>query len=117
MRNLFIITALALSLFSNAQKMSKEFLEGKWESQTVEIIFSGTNKQDFKIESFSTLTGYDFEILSYQFNKGSFYLKTLYNPNDWEALAKFVIIDDNTMVADYVCDAPDTIIYKRVLNN
>ena len=56
MRNLFIITALALSLFSNAQKMSKEFLEGKWKSETVEITFSGTNKKDFKIESFSTLS-------------------------------------------------------------
>lgn len=117
MRNLFVITALALSLFSNAQKMSKDFLEGKWESETVEITFSGTNKQNFKIEAFSTLTGQDFETLSYQFNKGSFYLKTLYSPNNWEALAKFIIIDENTMVADYVCDAPDTIIYKRVLHN
>ena len=54
--------------------------------------------------------------LGYQFDKNNFYLNTLHEPNDWEALGKFIIVDQDTMVANYVSDAPGPVIYKRLIN-
>jgi hypothetical protein len=41
----------------------------------------------------------------------------IYEPNNWDSIAKFIMVDNNTMVADYVSDAPGQMIYKRKLNN
>jgi hypothetical protein len=113
-----ILLVLCLAFFgANAQKITKKFLVGKWASESTEIVFSIENKKDFKVVSFSTLTGKNFKVIGYQFNKGNFYLETLHESNNWEAVAKFIMIDDNTLVADYVCDSPGQEIYKRVVNN
>ena len=48
MRNLFIITALALSLFSNAQKMSKEFLEGNGDQKQLKLHLQEQTKKILK---------------------------------------------------------------------
>jgi hypothetical protein len=113
-----ILLLLCLAFFgANAQKITKKFLVGKWASESTEIVFSIENKKDFKVVSFSTLTGNNLKVTGYQFDKGIFYLETLHESNNWEALAKFIMVDDNTLVADYVCNSPGQVIYKRVVNN
>lgn len=117
MKNLIFIAAFLVFGFNvQAQKLTKEFLTGKWTSSDSEIEFSIENKKDFKIVSFSYLTGNYFKVLGYQFNKGSFYLETLHESNNWKAIGKFFVIDENTIVADYVSDAPGQTIYRRVKN-
>lgn len=117
MKKLVLLLALLLFSFASAQKITKEFLTGEWTSKTVVLNFKVDNKRDLYIAGFSTLTGNDFKIIGYQFHKKNFYLKMLHEPNNWDSLAKFIIIDENTMVADYVCDAPNQMIYKRKQNN
>jgi hypothetical protein len=111
-----IIVFLAFNFYAQAQKLTKDFLVGTWESSSDRIEFSIVNKKEFKIVSYSYLTNNYFKILGYQFSKGNFYLDTLHEPNNWEATGKFFIIDDNTIVADYVSNAPGQTIYKRVTN-
>lgn len=119
MRNLFIITALALSLFSNAQKMSQEFLRGEWTSsgQATEVLFSFTDKKEFIIEEISSTSGRPLNVISYQLTKNTLYVKAYFEPNDFESITKFVILDEDTMVAHIVSNYPCYVIYKRVLNN
>lgn len=118
MKKLILITAfLTFALSVQSQKITKKFLVGKWESKNNNIEFSIVNGKDFNIVAYSYLTGNYFKILGYQFNKGSFYLRTLHEPTNWESIGKFFIIDENTIVVDYVSAAPGQIIYKRVLNN
>jgi hypothetical protein len=118
MKRLVLLLVLFFAcLSSNAQTMSKSFLVGEWESETVILNFKIENKKDLYISGFSTLTGNEFEIVGYQFNKQNFYLKMLHRLNNWDSIAKFIIIDENTMVADYVSNAPGQVIYKRKLNN
>jgi hypothetical protein len=118
MKKVFLIIVIALvSLNINAQKMSKNFLIGKWKSDTVEIEFSIKEKRYLNIKSFSYLTGNDFKILGYELTNKNLYLKMLHEQNDWQSLAKFIIIDEDTMVADYVANVSGQIIYKRILNN
>ena len=119
MRNLFIITALALSLFSNAQKMSKEFLKGEWTSngEATEVLFSFTDKKGFNIQSVSSTSKRPLEVISYQITRNAIYVKTYFEPNDFESITKFTIVDNNTMMADIVSEYPGQVIYKRVKNN
>ena len=117
MKKLVLLLALFLCFFANAQKITKEFLSGEWESETVVLNFKVDNKKDLYIAGFSILTGNDFKIIGYQFRKNNFYLKMLHEQNNWDSIAKFIIIDENTMVADYVSNAPGQMIYKRKLNN
>lgn len=118
MKKLVLLLALFfVFLSSNAQKITKEFLAGEWESETVILNFEIENKKELYISGFSTLTDNNFKIISYQFNEKNFYLEMLHEPNNWDSIAKFIIVDENTMVADYVSNAPGQIIYKRKLNN
>ena len=118
MKKVFLIIAIALfSLNINAQKMSKNFLAGKWKSETVEIEFFIKEKRYLNITAFSYLTGNNFKILGYELTNKNLYLKMLHEPNDWTSLAKFIIIDEDTMVANYVANVSGQIIYKRILNN
>jgi hypothetical protein len=119
MRNLFIITALALSLFSNAQKMSKEFLKGEWTSneQATEILFSFTDKKEFIIQAVSSTSGIPLDVISYQIVDNNIYIKTVFKKNNFESISKFVIVNEDTMVADIVSNHPGQVIYKRVKKN
>jgi hypothetical protein len=114
---LLLLVFMFMCFSSNAQKITKEFLTGEWESETVLLNFKVDDKKNLYIAGVSILTGNDFKIIGYQFRKKNFYLKMLHEPNNWDSLAKFIIIDENTMVADYVSDAPNQMIYKRKLNN
>jgi hypothetical protein len=116
MKKILILCLCLVFVNANAQKITKNFLVGTWIAETTEMVFSIENKKDFKIVCYSTLTGNYLKVLAYQFDKGSFYLETLHEPNNWTALAKFFIINENTLVGDYVCDSPGQVIYKRVLD-
>ena len=111
-----IIVFLVFNSYVQAQKLTKDFLVGTWTSETDQIDFSIVNKNELNVVSFSYLTKNYFKILGYQFDKNNFYLNTLHEPNDWEALGKFIVVDQDTMVADYVSDAPGKVIYKRLIN-
>jgi len=116
MRNLFIITALALSLFSNAQKMSKEFLKGEWTSngEATEVLFSISILKEFNIQEVSSSSGIPLKVVSYQFTKDNLYIKTTFEQNNYQAISKFTIIDNNTMVVDIVSNHSSQVIYKRL---
>lgn len=117
MKKTILLLVCLVTISANAQKITKNFLVGKWTSESVDLEFSIKDKKDFNIVAFSTLTGNYFNVVGYQFNKGSFYLKTIHETNNWEAIAKFIFIDEDTIVADYVSDAPGQVIYKRVLDS
>lgn len=118
MKNSILIVALLMfGLTIQAQKLTKKFLIGKWTSETVELEFSKSITNEFSVAAFSSLTGNNFLIEGYQFNNNNFYLKMLHEQNNWGSIAKFIVIDENTMVADYVSKSPGQMIYKRVLNN
>jgi len=118
MKKLVLLLALFFICLSlSAQKITKEFLVGEWESETVILNFKVEGKEDLYISAYSTLTDNYFKTIGYQFSKNFFYLEMLHEPNNWGSIAKFIIVDNNTMVADYVSDAPGQLIYKRKLNN
>ena len=118
MKKVFLIVAFLAFAFSvQSQKITKEFLVGKWVSTDSEIEFSIGKKKELNIVSYSYMSGNYFKIIGYQFNRGNFYLKTLHEANNWEAIGKYFLIDENTMVANYVSKAPGQTVYKRVTNN
>jgi hypothetical protein len=117
MKNLILFSALVMfAFFAQAQEISKKFLVGTWTSENVMIDISIINKNELNVASLSYLSGNYFKILGYQFDGGNFYLNTLHEQNNWEAVAKFIYVDENTMVADYVSNAPGQVIYKRTKN-
>lgn len=114
MKRLSLLLAMFLfCITSYSQNITKEFLVGEWESETVILNFKLENKKDLHISAYSTLTDNYFKIIGYEFNSIYFYLETLHEENNWDSIAKFIIIDENTMVADYVSSAPGQMIYKR----
>jgi multisubunit Na+/H+ antiporter MnhE subunit len=118
MKKLVLLLAVFFICLSlSAQKITKEFLSGEWESETVILNFKVESKNDLYISAYSIVTDNYFKTIGYQFNKNAFYLEMLHEPNNWGSIAKFIIVDKNTMIADYVCDAPGQLIYKRKLNN
>jgi hypothetical protein len=116
MKNIALIL-LCLAFFgANAQKITKKFLVGKWTSEGVDLEFIDGQDKEFKIIAFSKLSKNNFKVLGYQFKRGSFFLNTMHEANNWEAVAKLIFIDEDTMVADYVSEAPGQAIYNRVLS-
>ena len=113
--SLLVLFYMCFSL--NAQNITKEFLVGEWESDTVILKFNVENKKDLYISAYSIVTDNYFKTIGYEFNSDFFYLEMLHEPNNWESIAKFIFIDENTMVADYVSEAPGQLIYKRKQNN
>ena len=116
MKKIILLVVCLVTISANAQKITKKFLVGKWTSQSDDIEFTIENKKELKIVDFSNLTGNYFKVVGYQFNKGFFYLSTIHEANNCEAIGKFIFIDEDTMVADYVSKAPGQVIYKRVLD-
>jgi hypothetical protein len=113
-----VLLCLCLAFFNaNAQKITKKFLVGKWTSEGVDLEFVESQNKEFNIIAFSKLSKNNFKVLGYQFKRGSFFLNTMHEANNWEAVAKFIFIDEDTMVADYVSEAPGQVIYKRVYEN
>jgi hypothetical protein len=97
--------------------MDKKFLEGKWETEFHDVEFSIINKKELKITILLKENGEPIDVVSYQFYKNNLYVETYYSTNDWKAIGKFIIVDNNTMVVDCVSDAPGLLTYKRKINN
>jgi uncharacterized protein (DUF2235 family) len=114
MKNLVLLIALFFTcFFVNAQKMDKAFLEGQWETEFHDVEFSIINKKELKITILLKETNDTINVVGYQIDKNNLYMETYYQPNDWEAIGKLVIIDENTMAESVVSDAPGVLIYKR----
>jgi hypothetical protein len=99
--------------------MSKEFLKGEWTSngEATEVLFSFTDKKEFNIQEISSTSGTPLDVISYQITKSAIYVKAYFEPNDFESITKFTIVDNDTMMANVVSENPGQVIYKRVKNN
>lgn len=117
MKRLVLLLALFIFSFTNAQKMDKDFLEGAWETEFHIVEFKKINKKELRITIILKETKDPIKVLSYQFNKNNLYMETYYEPNDWKAIGKLIIIDKDTMAEDVVSEASGILIYKRKLNN
>ena len=118
MRNLLLaIVAFLASVQVNAQKLTPKFLEGSWETEFHDVEFKGQTKKDFTITITLKETGEKVNIVNYGFDKNNLYIETYYEPNDWKAIGKVVLVDENTMVEDVVSEYPGILIYKRKLKN
>lgn len=115
-----LVLLLGLVFFNtSAQKMSPAYLEGQWTSngEGTEITIEGTNKNKLIITEVSSYSGREVKVLRYYMDKKNLYIETLFEPKNFKAIAKFIIIDNNTMVADVISDAPGQVIYKRLTTN
>jgi len=118
MKKLVLLLALLFVCFvSYSQKMDKVFLEGKWETKYHFVEFKSVSKNNLKITVLLKKTNTLIDVTGYQFNKNNLYMETYYQPNDWAAIGKLVIVDENTMAESVISDAPNILIYKRKLNN
>jgi hypothetical protein len=117
MKNLLLaIVAFLASAQVNAQKLTPKFLEGSWETEFHDVEFKGQTKKDFTITITLKETGEKVNIVNYGFDKNNLYIETYYEPNDWKAIGKVVLVDENTMVEDVVSEYPDLLIYRRILS-
>lgn len=112
---LLLVVFLTFNI-SNAQKMTKDFLKGVWVSDTVEMAIFVKEDKSLSVDVYSYLTEDFLTVVKYQIKKNEFYLKTLNEKNNWVAIARFIIVNEDTMIADYACDSPGQVIYKKVLN-
>jgi hypothetical protein len=117
MKKLVLLLALFFSFTVSAQQMNKEFLEGTWETKYHFVEFKSVSKNNLKITVLLKETNTLIDVTGYQFNKNNLYMETYYQPNDWAAIGKLVIVDENTMAESVISDAPNILIYKRKLNN
>ncbi|MGV1011326.1 MAG: hypothetical protein ACOYBS_02670 [Flavobacterium sp.] len=63
MKKIVLLLVCFVTIIANAQKISKNFLVGKWASETNEIEFSIENKKELRIVDFSTLPGNYFNVV------------------------------------------------------
>lgn len=118
MRNLLLaIVAFLASVQVNAQKLTPKFLEGSWETEFHNVEFKGQTKKEFTITITLKETGEKVNIVNYGFDKNNLYIETYYEPNDWKAIGKVILVDENTMVEDVVSEHPGILIYKRKQKN
>jgi hypothetical protein len=118
MRKVLLLLALFLACFiSYGQKMSNKFLEGTWETEFHTAEFKVVNKKELKIIITLKSTNELIEVLSYKMHDNNLYMETYYEPNDWKAIGKMVIMDNDTIVEDVVSENANLLIYKRKLTN
>ena len=114
MKNLLLaIVAFLASVQINAQKLTPKFLEGTWETEFHIVEFKGKTKKDFTINITLKETGEKIKVLNYLFDDNKLYTETYYEPNDWKAIGKIIIMDENTMVEDVVSEYSSILIYER----
>lgn len=101
---------------SSGQGISKDYLIGTWIPDTYasELTFSKTESSKFNINMVTNDDDRDvIKVLSYTFDKGNFYLKSIFEQNNWTCVGKFTAIDKNTMMVDYASNHSVVVIYKR----
>jgi hypothetical protein len=113
-KNLLLLLLLVSQLIL-AQKMTTDYLDGQWTSsgESSEIKFKKIGKKALEITEFYN-SGEKIIILGYKITKYKLYVEA--EINNWKSISMYTIIDENTMVADIVSDAPGYIIYKRIIN-
>lgn len=118
MKNVLILLSCLVFFNVSAQRMTLKFLEGKWTSggESTEITFKKTDGNKLVISEFSPASNTELKVLRYKIKKDNLYIESLFEPNNFQSILKFIIIDENTMVADVVSDYPGQVIYKRILN-
>ena len=107
------------TLITSAQKMSPDFLKGNWTSngEATELVFEKTDRNELLISEISSTSGIPLKVLNHRIKKNKLYIESLFEPNNFFSISRFIIIDQDTMVADIISDVPGQVIYKRVLNN
>lgn len=114
MKKLVLLLALFFICFlSSAQKMNKKFLEGTWETEFHIVEFKSVAKNEFKITVTIKENSKQIDVIGYKFHADALYMETYYKDNDWKAIGKMIVMDDNTLVENVISDAPDILIYKR----
>lgn len=114
-----LVLLVCLGFFSvNAQKMSPTFLEGDWTSsgEATELTFEKTDGDKLLISEISSTSGIPLKVLRHRIKKNNLYIESLFEPNNFLSISRFIIIDQDTMVADIISDVPGQVIYKRILN-
>ena len=113
-----LVLLLGLVFFNtSAQKMSPKYLEGQWISaEGSKMIIKGNKKNNLIIEK-TLADGDSLKVVRYYMDKKNLYIETLLEQNNYDAVAKYIIIDNDTMVADVVSKFPGQVIYRRILNN
>jgi len=117
MKKLFLLSVLFFMLsFANAQKMSNKFLEGQWTSngKATEIWFNVSGNNELRIVEVSSYTGDPLTVLEQEIVDNTFYIKTVFEKLNFEAVSIFTIIDQDTMSLEIKSDHPCTLVYKRI---
>ena len=119
MKKVFVLLLGFVFLSGNAQKMSIKYLEGQWTSngEATDILIEKADRNKLTITETSSYSGDDVKVLQYKIKKNCLYIETIFEPNGFKAITKYIIIDANTMVADIVSDQPGQVIYKRLINH
>lgn len=118
MKKVFVLLLGLVFLSGNAQKMSIKYLEGQWTSngEATDILIEKADRNKLTITETSSYSGDDVKVLQYKIKKNCLYIETVFEPNGFKAITKYIIINENTMVADIVSDQPGQVIYKRLIN-
>jgi hypothetical protein len=119
MKKLLVLLVCLGFTIVNAQKMSPDFLEGYWTSngEATELTFEKINGNELSVSEISSTSGVPLKVLRHRIKKNKLYIESLFEPNNFFSISRFMIIDQDTMVADIVSDVPGQVIYKRILNN
>lgn len=117
MRKVLLLVALFFICFlSSAQKINKKFLEGTWETEFHVVEFKTVAKNEFKITIIIKENNKQIDVVGYKFHGDALYIETYYKDNDWNAIGKMIVMDNNTLVENVVSPASDLLIYKRKTN-
>jgi len=119
MKKMLVLLLCLVFFNASAQKMSIAYLEGQWTSngEGTEITIEKESKNKLRISQISSYSGEEVKVLRYYVDKKNLYIETLFEPTNFKATTKFIIVDQNTMVADVVSKFPGQVIYKRLINN
>lgn len=116
MKNLLLIIVVFLvSTQVNAQKLTPKFLEGIWETEFHNVEFKVVDKKELKITIILKENNELIDVLSYKIHDEALYMETYYKPNDWKAIGKMIVMDENTLVENVVSPTSDLLMYKRKL--
>lgn len=119
MKRLVLLLALFLGLFATAQKMTPEFLEGKWtsngECSEMEFLLDNNN---LNISETYISSNDSLKVINYKISNNNLFVETIFEYNNFKAYSRYVILDENTMMA-YINNEIENsqVLYKRVLNN
>lgn len=102
MKTVLIILFGFISVITNGQCISNDYLQGRWEgdkgtNRNFIMFFSYGTDGELNTKIISTATGNEIKVLSARIEGGEFYLVTFNENHNWYALSKYTKIDANTM--------------------